>query len=69
MIPLFAQAGLEWVERVLMLKSSDRKLIENFENPGAREESPEPGLNPGASDDEIEDLAITLNSSDDEYAD
>ena len=69
MTPLFAQAGLERVERVLMLKSSDRKLIENFENPGAREESPEPGPNPGASDDEIEDLAITLNSSDDEYAD
>ena len=62
---LFAQAGGERVERVLMLKSADRKLIENFEN-SAREESPE--LDPGASDEELED-AITLHWSDEEYAD
>ena len=68
LLPLLAQAGVERVERVLMLKSADGKLIENFENPETREESPEPLPNRGASDDEIED-AITLHSSDEDYAD
>ena len=68
LLPLLAQAGVERVERVLMLKSADGKLIENFENPETREESPEPLPNRGVSDDEIED-AITLHSSDEDYAD
>ena len=38
MLPLLAQAGVQRVERVLMLKSADRKLIKNFENP-AREKA------------------------------
>ena len=68
LLSLLAQAGVERVEHVLMLKSADRKLIENFENPGTRKESPEPLPNPGASNDDIKD-AITLHSSDEEYAD
>ena len=67
MLPLFAQAGVDRVERVLVLKQNDRKLIENFENP-ARKESLEPLINHGGSDEELEDT-ITLHSSDEEYAD
>ena len=67
LLPLFAQAGVERVEKVLVLKQSEKKLIENYEN-SAREESPEPMVNHGGSDEELEDT-ITLHSSDEEYAD
>ena len=51
-----------------MLKSADRKLIENFKNPKiSREESSEPPLGPCAPDEELED-AITPYSSDEESA-
>ena len=66
-LSLLAEAGFERVEKVIMLKSTNRKLTESFENQ-AREESPKPLVNPGASDEEPADAITLQTTSDGEYA-